>query len=129
MFKFTVNVADFEKIFNQAEQELRKNLSKWVKQATNILHTEVNKLTPEQTWTLKKWNKQEFSSTNKQVVWTITNKVDYAIYVEEWVWWKTYNYHKKKKVIHRWKWNKGYERSIENKEKEIYETINKSITL
>lgn len=129
MIKFEFNVADFEQIMNSVKQQLTKDLSKWVKQATNLLHTEINKLTPRKTWVLKKWNKQLFKKEKNQIGWTILNTIDYAVIVEDGVKWKKYKYHNWKRVIHSWVWNKGYERAIENKWKEIVDIIEKSISL
>lgn len=126
MLSFNFNLADIDTIVRESTRELQKWVEIGVKQWSKVLLSEVNRLTPEDSWKLLRWNKETFKKEKSVVTASIINKTSYAQIVEDWVW-KTYNYHKSKSVIHKWKWNKWFERALEKKTDEILKIVSKSI--
>jgi len=92
----------------------------WIKKATPVLLEELKSLTPEDTKDMLNSYRTEFKETAEWIVWIITNDKDYAIYVEYWVKWVMFWYHKPKgSLLYVGEWNMTFHRAVENKEDEI----------
>ena len=78
MFKMIKFKLDEKKL----EKRLMDKLSKWVWKALQLLKTNIDNLTPEDTKTLL-WNNEisEVVSYNWKVSWMVFNTTPYAIYV------------------------------------------------
>jgi len=121
----TFNTADLQDIFNEFQSEVKKKLKKWIEESLKELKDEVIKLTPIDTGVFIKENKEKTIIKKWEIVWELTNKTPYWLYVEDSK--RVKNYHKWKVVIFRGKWNKTYERSLKNKEKQVFKIIEKNL--
>lgn len=122
---------DLVKQFWNVQKILEKWLERWMRQSLRVLLAELVRLTPENTremvnsyrieWLTRQWN---------NIVWTITNDADHAIYVEYGSTWLAFNYHKPKwSVFYTWVWNRTFARAIDNKRDEILQIIAKNLWL
>lgn len=102
----------------------KKYINKW-KLAINLwldtLKKEIDINTPEDTKTLLKNNEiTEAKEYWWSIVWKVENETEYWSYVEFWVWWRQFNYHKPKwSVFHKWVWARMYTRWFDNSESEL----------
>ncbi len=101
-----------------------KRIISWINKALPVLLEELKRLTPEDTknmlWSYDVENAQE---EWWNIVWRITNDADYAIFVEYWVNWLSYTYHKPKWTpFYKWSqsskyggvWNRTFARAVDN---------------
>lgn len=86
-----------------------------INRALNKLKSTAKDLSPVDTWKFIYAHKTiEAKTIGKwKVVWKIRNDTPYARYIEfgRIFLWKTNNYHKNKKVIYTWLWNRTYQRA------------------
>lgn len=121
----TFNTADLQKILNDYQKEVKKNLKKEIVEATKEVKKEVKKLSPVDSWTFIKWNRESTIIKSNKIIWQLKNKTSYWTYIEKSKTKK--NYHKRKVKIYSWAWNETYTRALKNKEKEILKMIEKKI--
>lgn len=98
-----------------------------LRECWNILLEELKRNTPEDTREML----NSYKVIDVQRKWdlfilTIWNKADHSIYVEFWVSWKVYNYHKPKwSIFYTGKGNETFQRSLDNVQNKIYDVIMK----
>ncbi len=99
MAEFTLDIPEFQ---GMAEE--------FLEDFTDDVKKEIGINTPEKTWDLleaiEKWKIEKKWSKYSQDVFIDTDKIDYAEYIENWVW-KEVNYHKPAWVT-KWKWDWRY---------------------
>lgn len=111
------------------EKTLMRKLEVGVKGALKLLKDNIDSITPEDTRTLL-WNNEtsEVVVYNGIVSGKIFNTTPYAIYVEYWVGWKPYTYHKPKwKPFYNGIWNRTFARGIDMTKQEALKIIKKSL--
>ena len=97
----------------------------WISKALPILLQELKDLTPEDTKEmLWSYRVETVKSEKGNIVWTITNDADYAVYVEYWVWGITFWYHKPKwSLFYTWVGNMTFHRAVDNSRDRIIQII------
>ena len=105
-----------------------KLLKVWVWKSVVVLEAELKRLTPEDTKEMLNSYISDIDSDWSSVIWEVGNTAKHAIYVEYWVEWKKYNYHKPKgSVFYNWVWNRTFARAVDNKKWDILDIINRAI--
>jgi phage host-nuclease inhibitor protein Gam len=106
-------------------KEYMRRIAIWVSKALPVLLEELKRLTPEDTKEmLDSFKTDQLLITTDTVTWTITNTSWHAIFVEYWVNWLTYNYHKPKwSVFYKWVGNRTFARAIDNTRDKVIEII------
>jgi len=106
-------------------KEMEKRVVLWINKALQVLLKELQRLTPEDTGNmLNSYEVENAKSDWNQVVGIIRNNADYAIYVERWVSWLTFTYHKPKwKPFYDWIGNRTFARAVDNKRDEVIKII------
>jgi len=128
MFKFDVEWLN--KILNDSKKEINKWLKKGIKDSLVVLNKEIIKLSPVDSWDFIKWNKVGTIIKNKdKITWKVYNKMKYASKVEKGFRKSAVNRHKSWKRIYTGRWNKTYERTLINKQKQIEKIIEKNIKI
>lgn len=122
-FKF--NTADFDNFLRDSIKEVKKNIEKGVTEATELVTKEVKKISPKDTGAYEKSHKSKVQVKKQQTIGTIESNLPYSDILEEGVKWKSYNYHRWKKVIYSGVWNKTYKRAREKLEQVIEKTVTK----
>ena len=116
---------DLVKHFGLVKKEFQKALERGMRKALLVLLEELKRLTPEDTKKMLAsyrvvWVRQE----GDKIIGTIWNDAEYAIYVEYWVKWKAFNYHKPKwSIFYSGVGNKTFARALDNKRQEILDII------
>lgn len=119
MIKFNLNI-------NKLEKELMDKLEAGIEKSTDLLKQNIDSITPENTKTLLWNNKSEVSVEKGKVIGKVSNDTPYAIYVEYWVEWKAYNYHKPKgTVAYTWVGNRTFARGIDMTKKQALQLLKK----
>jgi len=112
-------------------KEFEKRVMAGINKSLPILLEELKRLTPEDTRKmLDSYVVQSAKFDGDKIIWVIGNTADYAINVEYWVWWLTYNYHKPKgSVYYQWVGNRTFARAVDNVRQKveniIYQEINR----
>jgi len=101
--------------------EYEKRVVRGVRKAIPVLMEELKRLTPEDTKNmLSSYRIESLKFEDGNIVWTITNDADYAIYVEYWANWLRFNYHKPKwSTFYTWVWNMTFHRAVDNTRNQI----------
>lgn len=121
MVKIELNVWSFVWAFKKALQLA-------MPKAVEILETELKRLTPEDTKTMLDSYVNTIKTTDEAIIWEVWNTAEHAIFVEYWVEWQKYNYHKPKwSVFYQWVWNRTFARWVDNTKKKILKTINNEL--
>lgn len=108
-----------------------KRVIRWIEKALPVLLEALKELTPEDTGEmLNSYRIESVKNEWGDIVWTITNDTDYAIYVEYWVGWVKFWYHKPKwSLFYIWEWNMTFHRAVDNTRDKIimiiYNEINR----
>ena len=118
--------------YSQIKKELAKKLLKWVKKWILLLSEEINANTPEKSKTLLGNNKvEDAKQIGDMIIAKVSNDTPYAGYVEYWVMWWWYNFHKPAWSIFytapAWEWAWMFRRSTDKKKWEILKIIEKSV--
>jgi len=100
---------------NRLQKELIQNYLRKVNHAVDVLKTEIDRLTPEDTKNLLQNNRVKPAVLiGDKVVGSVYNETDYAFFVEYWVGWNAYNYHKPKgNTFYRGIGNRTFTRSLD----------------
>lgn len=128
---------DLTKDFGKIPKILEQRAAKWIRKALLVLIAELKRLTPEDTKEMLAsyrviWVKKE----GQNLIWSIGNDAEHAVYVEFGVKGRSFNYHKPK-------WttffkggsykglsgNRTFARALDNKRQEILNIIAKEIWL
>ena len=119
-----INLGKYENI-------IEKSLIDWVNKWLEILKNTIDSKTPEDTKTLLWNNKIKQAVPVWWVIkWSVENTTEYAIFVEYWVRWRDYNYHKPKwSVFYTWVWARMFARSLDEKRQEITSVIKSNIKI
>ena len=90
-----------------------------------FLKEEIDKKTPEDSKELLGNNQIEAPHIEgNKLVWSVYNDTPYGVYVEYWVWWRSYNYHKPKwRVFYNWEWARMFTRAMDENSREIANII------
>jgi len=120
------------KYYWQIKQALEKQALKWVNKALEFLKEDIDKKTPEDTKTLLKNNKiQQATSWGWLISWSVYNDAPYAWFVEYWVKWWWYNFHKPKwnifYVAPAWEGAAMFRRATDEKRDEVNNIIKKAV--
>ena len=106
-------------------EEYTKRIAIWINKALPVLLNELKRLTPEDTWNML--NSYEVVKAKREwgvVSWSISNWADYAIYVEYWVGWLKFTYHKPKWTpFYHWIGNRTFARAVDITRDEITKII------
>lgn len=105
--------------------EMTRRVMIWINKWLLVLLDELKRLTPEDTRNMLWSYEVEHAKIEWDIiVWTIKNKADYAIYVEYWVGWLQFNYHKPKwNVFYRWIGNRTFARAVDNTRDRIMQIV------
>ena len=114
-------------------REYDKRIVIWINKALPVLLDALKELTPEDTGEMLRSYKVENAKFEWQdIVWVISNDAGYAIYVEYWVNWLSYTYHKPKWTpFYKWSqsskyggvWNRTFARAVDNTRDRITKII------
>lgn len=101
-----------------------------IRKALPVLLEELKRLTPEDTKEmLNSYEVKEPIVRNWEVVWSIENHAEHAIYVEFWVAWVRFWYHKPKwSLFYVGVGNRTFTRAVDNKRSEIIQIITNEIS-
>lgn len=93
-----------------------------MKKLTDDLYAEINRISPVDTWTYKKSNRNEWVQVDgNKVIWKVSNNSEYAERVEFWfgpwwrIWWRqtAVTWHPTEAPNYRWRWARVYSQSID----------------
>jgi hypothetical protein len=111
------------------ENAINDSIINWINTSLSILKNAIDSHTPEDTRTLL-WNNKinRASNISWTIKWSVENNTEYAIYVEYWVRWKSFNYHKPKwSVFYSWVWARMFSKALDEKKSEIINIIKSNI--
>ena len=115
-------------MFEKYESKLTGRLKNAINKSLETLKKSIDDKTPEDTKTLL-WNNQiKQAEVNwDEVRWKVYNDTEYWIYVEYWISWKDYNYHKPKgSIFYSWIWDRMFTRWFDETKKQIITNIKKA---
>lgn len=107
-------------------KEMETRLIRWINKALDVLLDELKLLTPEDTKDMLNSYvvKQAQNTGNWTIVWEISNTVWYAIFVEYWVKWLSFNYHKPKGTVkYSGIGNRTFARAVDSVNQKVLEII------
>lgn len=124
-FELKIDMNQFNGVVQKFQKGFEGKLILWIRKWLALLLEELKRNTPEDTKEMlgsykiidvtKKWN---------SFVWVIGNTAEHAIYVEFWVDWRIYNYHKPKwSTFYSGVGNRTFQRSIVAMQDKIYKII------
>ena len=120
--KFEINVGRIIKWYE-------KRLKEGIDESTQLLKEEIDRNTPEDTKTLI-WNNEIVPAKQvwDTIVGSVKNETEYWVYVEFWIWGKSFNYNKPKWTIFKtWVWARMFTKGADNSTQEIKKIIRKNL--
>lgn len=128
-FDLKIDIKSLNWLLNQFERNIEWKIILWIRKWLDILLAELKKNTPEDTKEmLKSYKIIDVVKKWDLYIWVIWNTAEHSLYVEFWVGWNIYNYHKPKwSKFYSGIWNKTFERSLINVQDKILQVIVESI--
>lgn len=113
------------------EKNINLRIKAWINEALQVLKEDIDDKTPTKSKELIEGNEIENAKQNGSIIsWKVINEVPHWKYVEYWVRWWNYNYHKwpptnDSTIFYTWVWARMFSRGFEEKRNEIKSIINK----